>query len=242
MKINVGVFGFILLLNASFLRAEINVFCSAGAGILISSSQTARGTIEGSTTIDSSGNLYKYEQEDPAGYGAIFSMHVGISGLGSLISLETGLDFCLGNKKEVIINFKDYPIGKLEMKYYYLYSSLDIPILAAMPLTITDSFIIRPAAGLYVSIPFGEARYHQEAKGFNDPSITEYCEITSAAIAGFEGDIKFIYEFKRIKSRGFLGCNFKYDLNPLHGISNDNEHWSLDRQALSFSVGYEYAF
>jgi hypothetical protein len=238
----ISIFGFILLLNASFLQAEIKFFCGAGAGLLISSSQTSNGIIEGSTIVDSSNNPYKYEQEDPAGYGVMLSLHGGISGLGGLILLETGFDFCVGNKKEVILNVKNHPIGKLEIKYYYSYSSMDIPLLAAMPITVTDSFIIRPAAGFYVSIPLGEAEYHQETKGFTGPSITEHYRITSKALAGFEGDIKFIYAFKQTKSRVFLGCNFKYDLNPLHGVSGDNEHWSLDRQALSFSAGYEYAF
>ncbi|MDR1362525.1 MAG: hypothetical protein LBJ35_00540 [Spirochaetaceae bacterium] len=240
MRIKTGVFGLILLLSAGFLQAEVRFFCGAGGGLLISSSQTDGGIIEGRMSV---GNVYyAVEREGLASYSGMFSLHGGVIGLGGLISIETGVDFCIGNKNEIVINFLDYPVPNARFQTYYSYSSLDIPILVAMPLPITDKLVIRPAAGFYVSIPLGDAEYHQEAEVFSDPTLTESYRITSKALAGFEGDIKLLYLFERINGRIFLDCAFKYDLNPLHGVNNSNTHWSLERQTLSVAVGYEHIF
>jgi hypothetical protein len=240
IKMKICVFGFALLLNAGFLCADVKFSLSASAGLLISSSQTDNGVIEKRMHVG--GTSYRTKQEGFSSYSGIFSLHCGIVGLGGLVSLETGADFCLGNKIETVINFIDYPEPNAMFQYYYSYSSLDIPILAAFPLPLTDRLLITPAVGFYVSIPVGKAEYHQKAIAFNNPTLTESYKITTTAVAGFEGSVKLIYIFERIRNHLFLDCSFKYDLNPVHLTSNNYEYWSFARQILSVSAGYEYVF
>jgi hypothetical protein len=223
----------VLLLTANLLMAETKFFWSLDAGLLVSSSQTDSGVISGRLSID--GYSYKADQEGLFGYGGIFAIHSGVSTING-ISLETGIDFCLGNKKETVITLMGYPH---EFQSYYLYSSLDIPLLISIPMPISDRFTIMPSTGLYISIPLGKAEYHQEAKVFNNPTKTESYEITSTLIAGFEADVKFLFMLNQIKGAMFFKCGFKYDLNPLYGTDNDHQSWSVNRQALVFSAGYE---
>lgn len=253
VKVKQIVFVFILFVNVSFLRAQtlealreeenkIQVFFNVSAGLLISSSQTENGLISGRININNV--YYKADQEGIPGFSGIFSMHGGVFGIGGSIALETGVDICLNNKNGTLITITNYPNSKPEFARSYSYSSLDIPILAAMPLKITDKFIIRPAAGLYISIPVGKAEYRQEVKVFSEPTLTESYTITSKVIAGFEADIKFMYMLGNLKRRIFLDCGYKYDFNPLHGVTNAElpSSWSIERQTLSFSLGYENIF
>jgi hypothetical protein len=229
----------ILLLTANLLMAETKFFWSLDAGLLVSSSQTDSGIISGHLSTDS-GSSYKADQEGLLGYGGIFSLHSGI-GVNNIF-IETGIDFCLGNRNEKIITFVDYNIENAKIQISYSYSSLDIPLLVSMPIKLSEKFTIRPAAGLYISIPIGKMEYHQEAKGFSNPTFTESYNITSVILSGFESDIKFICMIEEIKGGIFFKCNFKYDLNPLHSVTDDYTPFTTSRQSLSFSAGYEGVF
>ncbi|MDR2802936.1 MAG: hypothetical protein LBB22_01440 [Treponema sp.] len=228
-----------LLLSANLLMAETNFFWSLDAGLLISSSQTDSGIISGHLILNN-GTSYKADQEGLLGYGGIFSLHSGV-GVNNIF-IETGIDFCLGNRNETVITLLDHNIENAKFQRYYAYSSLDIPILVSMPLKLSDKFTIRPAAGLYISIPLGNMEYHQEAKVFTDPTFTESYNITSVILCGFESDVKFICAIEKINGGVFFKCNFKYDLNPLHGVTDDYVPFTTSRQALSFSIGYEGVF
>jgi hypothetical protein len=147
------------------------------------------------------------------------------------LSLQAELNFLIYQGYDLIMRFPDGISRNAEISY----SSLDIPLLLKFDiLNTSSSFGI--LFGPHISIPLGRVEFYREYDFEKEDKI----HIESFATYGLTAGLFTGYPLGPGRLVGDI--RFIFDFNSLEVMNNNIVYEIMKRQALTFSVGYEFSF